>query len=388
MNRHQLLGLAALLGLAGCSEKRLDVALQVTRATSLGDADLAYAYVSDAGDENGSALADVDGFALSLSATSVRFEVKTLLDASGFGRADVDISGVPVGGSVTVPVLVVPVGRVSEVSSAPIDLGGDACVAVDENGTLFMVGGSAANQLGYVYGGDYTVRSVGSASAVGGLGCGARNGKVAFVGGCSGAVTSDVTIVDAEGSVVDTFPNLVGTNRCGARAAMRGDGGFWVVDDEVWGRYAADGDGLDGNPSGFNAVAVEVTANDALVVLTDDDVALYIGDDGGIVDLGPATALGRQGSDALVLDGSEVKRVDNAATVVVDGVRGVASSRFVVVDGVFVGIDGSDVVVVDDGDTERLPMGRAHTGIAGLPGGQVLLAGGDGAGFDGFFPKP
>jgi hypothetical protein len=281
-------------------------------------------------------------------------------------------------------VLVAPLDAVLAVSDAPDDLGGDACVAADGAGNVFMVGGTDANEAGYVYDTTFVLRSFGPGvlRGVAGLGCGAFQGAVAAVGGCSSAVR-DVQRIQVDGTATTFAVTL--DDPCGAMAAPAADGGVWVVDGDGSvtlrdvGNAEQFNDELGGEPQ-----AIEVTADGNLVVLSDGS-ARHVSRE-GVTPLSPASALGRRGDDVFILDGGDIKRVAEAEAP--GRLRGgvPAADHFVVLsDDTVVGLRGTTVTVVSvDGTTSTLTAPRAHTALVALPGDTVVLAGAAGDGFDGF----
>ncbi len=369
---------------------RLDVVLQVTRAASLANVDVQYEYRTDVDTDNvdGSGRPQVDGFVIAEGASTIQFEV---FGSSGFGRSPtVQLADVPADSTLTVPILLAPKNDVRLVSDAPVDLGGDACVASDENGILFMMGGSRANQLGYIYDNQFAIRSIGSSGPARNPGCAAFNGRVAVVGGCTGTPPAVISLVDVDGSVSTislTDTNVADEALCGAVAAPQARNGALFISKTGAVFQLAEGGAatfVENIPT--LATAIEVMTDGAAVALAGGS-AFYIAGD-SIIDLGPAQALGRRFDDVLVLDGDEIKRVTGPATErerILVGVGDAFSSFAVTSDGAFVGIAGSNVIIVDsDQKKTTLPMGRPHKRVIGLPGDTILLAGGDEAGFDGF----
>ena len=381
----------ALVG-AGCTEevKRFDVNLNVTRASAVGDGALQYSYVDNLGLGDGSGVEQVQGLRIGIDATTVQFTVQTVGGTTpGLGRSP----PVPIvdGETLDVYVLLAPRDAVGLVSDAPADLGDDACAAVDGEGNVFLVGGSSANESGYAFDTSLVLHSFGPGplKGVSGVGCAAFQGAVAAVGGCVNEIDV-VQLVQTDGTLT-TFDNTSLDEPCGAFAAPAADGGVWVVDGDGSVRLLSASNDVEFNDELGAAVdAVEVTAAGNLVVLVNGS-ARHVSRS-GIVSRSPAVALGRRGHDVLILDGSEVKLVTEAAST--ERVRGgiaVNADRFVLLsDDTFVGVRGSTVTVVTvDGSASTLssttsaPL-RAHTAIAALPGGTVLLAGAEGDGFDGF----
>jgi len=363
-------GLVAAVALAGCVEKRFDVELVVTRAEAV-DGVLQYNYFTDVDALDGSIASGksaVSGLAVDLAAETIVFEAEVLGSTPGFGRSAV--LTIPDGGTLQVPVLVAPTVP-GLISSTPEDLGGDACVAVDENGVVFMMGGSASTHSGSVFDDAFTVRNFGTSypTGVADPGCVAHAGKVAVVASLDTVIVTDVagneTVVDVNG--LDTF--------AGAVAAPRSDGSFWLVDgdNDVFFVDTASGTSAIGTATGARN-GVEVTANDSLVALIGGEV-IYV-DSTGLRSLGNAQALGRRLAQVFVIDGETLSVVANAATDVVGSVDDVVDSFVVLGDDSVVGLSASRLVGAE--------APRRYTRIVGLPGDTVLLFGAAGAGFDGF----
>lgn len=386
MNR-RLLGLcgvgAALV--VGCTEevKRFDVDLQVTRAADVRGGTLQYSYLDSLGIGDGSGVSQVQGLNVGIDATSVQFTVETVGGDPGLGRSGV----LPIvdNETLTVHVLVAPLDEVGLISDVPQDLGGDACVAADGAGNIFMVGGTDANEAGYVYDTTFALRSFGPGvlKGVAGLGCGAFQGAVAAVGGCNNPSVREVQLIQVDGNVT-TFPVDL-QDSCGAMAAPAEDGGVWVVDgDGTVTLYDADNTPQYTDDLGAAPQAIEVTAEGNLVVLSGGS-ARHLSRQTAITTLSPGSALGRRGEVVFILDGTDIKYVVEAEAPIRLRGKVPAFDHFVVLsDDTVVGLNGTVVsVVAVDGSTSTLTA-RAHTAIVGLPGDTVVLAGAAGDGFDGF----
>jgi hypothetical protein len=385
MNR-RLLGLcsAGVTLLSGCTEevKRFDVDLQVTRAVAVTGGSLQYSYLDNLGIGDGSGVEQVQGLSVGIDATSVQFTVETVGGrVPGLGRSGV----LPIvdNTTLTVHVLLAPVDEVGLISDGPQDLGGDACVAADAAGNIFIVGGTRSSAAGYVYDTTFALRSFGGVlGGVSGLGCGAFRGAVAVVGGCNDEVL-EVQLIQVDGTTTK-FPVPL-AQACGAMAAPAADGGVWVVDgDGTVSLHDAVNSVLFNGELGAEPQAIEVTAEGNLVVLSGGKAWHVSGT--AVTELSPALALGRRGDGVFILDGDQdIQYVDEdkAQRRLRGGVP--AFEHFVVLsDDTVVGLNGTVVSVVPvDGNTSTLTA-RAHTAIVGLPGDTVVLAGAAGPGFDGF----
>jgi hypothetical protein len=288
-------------------------------------------------------------------------------------------------------VLVVPANEVGDLSILPPALGGDACVADDGLGHLFVTGGRTSTQGAYVLDDRFSVLGLqgGFPTGVGGVGCAANAGVLAVTGGCIGNAEATVVLIEVDGGrrTVDVDAAV----RCGSAAAPRSDGQLWFVDgDNSVDLVSSSGvvTAIVGPRTGVRR-GLEVTARDAVVFILDGALEYA---DTDLVTLGPATALGRRGTDVLVLDADGVvSSVENATTrpladVATIGVTNVA--HFVVTDdGTFVGlsVNGTTLHVVDSVDvgggarTVSTTVNGA-TRLAVLPGGAIVIGGADVAG--------
>jgi hypothetical protein len=391
--------LAGLAG-AGCVvERRLfDVEIVVHEAESLvgalDDDGLTFGYtlIPDRGDENGT---DVGRAVIAFAPDPAATTLAVALD--GFDADFARVAGgrsaaLPLpdeGGVLEVPLLLAP-AAVDVLTSSPPAPGPDACVVDDGRGRVFVVGGSASTQQAYAFDDAFAVRSLGGADFPAGVaapGCGATAGVVAVVGGCSDGFTSvfiEVITATGERSRLDTDDVDVA---CGAAAAPRRDGAVWLVDGDHSVHLVDSTGGREIGPTRTGVRrGLEVTANDAVVFIVDDTL-LYGSDDGGVVALGPATALGRRGDDVLVLDPDGGVGVVEAASVrsVRAGIDVDDVQHFVLLDDdtlVLLRRDGLTLDVHDaDGVVRSLPTGVAGlTRVAALPGGTVVVGGADVAG--------
>jgi hypothetical protein len=342
---------------------------------------LQYSYLDNLGIGDGSGVEQVQGLSVGIDATSVQFTVETVGGVPGLGRSAL----VPIvdNETLTVHVLVAPLDEVGLVSGAPTNLGGDACVAADGAGNIFLVGGTSAREAGYVYDTTFVLRSFGGElKGVGGLGCGAFQGAVAAVGGCNDQQVGDVQLIQVDGTTT-AFPVPLQV-LCGAMAAPAADGGVWVIDGDGTVSLRDAGNSVQFiDELGAEPQAVEVTADGNLVVLSGGK-AWHVSST-ELTELSPALALGRRGDGVFILDDDgDIKYVDEAKAQ--RRLRGgiPAFEHFVVLsDDTVVGLAGAVVSVVVDDSTTTLTT-REHTAIVGLPGDTVVLAGAAGPGFDGF----
>lgn len=384
MNRFPT-GVACLLVMAGCTEevKRFDANLIITRADAVADGVIQYSYVDNLGIGDGSGVKQVQGLRVGIDATSIQFTVETVGAATpGLGRSAM----LPIvdGQTLDVHVLLAPLNTIGQIQDTPKNLGGDACIAADGEGNLFMLGGSEADEAGYIYTNTLALRSFGPGvlKGVSGLGCAAFNGAVAAVGGCNTSVDA-VQLIQGDGTLTEFQVDL--QDACGALAAPTTDGGVWVVDGtgavtlhDAEKNIVFNAD-VDGEPE-----ALEVTPSGNLVVLAGGS-ARHVSPD-GVKRLSPATALARRGNDLFILDQDEVKRLNEAKAPESLG-RGIpVGSRFTVLsDDTVVALVGTTVTVVKpDNTTSTLQAEREHTTIVTLPGDTVLLLGALADGFDGF----
>jgi hypothetical protein len=388
--------------LTGCERRLFDVELSIVEATAIGGlvddgaVEIAHQTVGDVGEPNGSS--DERSFEFDADATRVHFEVRAFNvdeDAAtlvGFGRTG--LFGVPEpGGVIAATVLLAPVNQVGALTTLPPATGGDACVADDGFGHVFVAGGRASSQGAYVLNDRFEIVGFagGFPTGVGGVGCAANAGVVAVTGGCTAGASSTVVLFDPDGG--RRIVNAVGTQPCGAVAAPRRDGQVWFMDGDNRLDLLSSSGGVTtpvvaaraGSRRGF-----EVTAADAAVFVIDDELAWV---DTALVPLGPAIALGRRGADVLVLDDvGTVAVVDNATTRPLAGVATVAAAvvgdvaHFVVTDdGTFVGlsVDGTTLHIVDGSGVAGGGSRTLSTTVVGatrvstLPGGTVVIGGAD-----------
>jgi len=363
----------AVVGAAGCVEQRFDVELAVTRAEALGDGVLQYNYGTDVDPVDASAAsgkAVANGLALALDATTIQFEAEVLGAVVGFGRSPV--LEIPDGGTLVVPLLVAPTEAPGLVASRPANVD-DACIAADDAGAFFFMGGTGSTRDGTVFDTAFKVREFGAGAFanVASPTCAAHAGKVAVVDGAT-AVVFDV---DGNSSTVDLdFIDVP----AGAIAVPRSDDGLWVVDGDN-DIFHVDANGVAdpvATASGARTSGLEVTANDSLVMVAGGNL-IYV--DEVLLNLGPAQALGRRLKQVFVFDGDTISVIENAATTVVKSVSFPAMSSFgMLSDGRAVGLTAAGQFIDEDGSYS----GRSQRAMVVL-GGDVVLLGGSGNGFDG-----
>jgi hypothetical protein len=173
---------------------------------------------------------------------------------------------------------------------------------------------------------------------------------------------------------------------CGAAAAPRADGDLWVIDGDN-GVHIVDATGAVRASASLGIGArgdLAVTPKDGLVAIVGTNIH-YVRDEAA--DLGPAVALGRRGSEVLVLDATGVISVVEDATLVpqrtVAGRDDVRSFALLDDDTAVLLLDGGEDIVVFDGAGVTRTIGTGVVGashIAALPGGTLVIAGhaGDG----------
>jgi hypothetical protein len=383
----------------GCVfERRLfDVEIVAHEAESVAGAldvldGVTYSLIPDRGEENGNeATTPVVAFAPDPAATSLTVALDLFnADFTRFGGGRSGAVALPDEGDLlVVPVLVAP-ATVDVLTSLPPPPGPDACVVDDGRGNVFIVGGSASTQQAYVFDDAFDVRSLGGGgfpAATASPGCGAGAGGVAVTGGCdAGAATAFVQVIALDGTRTRFDTNRIG-QACGAAALPRSDGAVWLIDGDNSVHVVDDGGNREvGNPRTGTRDGLERTASDAVVFIVDGTL-LYGSDDGGVVSLGPALALGRRGDDVLVLDpDGTVGVVEDASLRAVRGDIDVDDVRHFVLldDDTFVSLrrDGRTLDVRGpDGAARSLATGVAGmTRVAALPGGTIVVGGGDVAG--------
>lgn len=389
------------VGAGGCVfERRLfDVEVVAHEAESVAGAldvldGVTYSLIPDRGEENGNeATTPVVAFAPDPAATTLTVALDLFnADFTRFGGGRSGAVPLPDEGDLlVVPVLVAP-ATVDVLTSLPPAPGPDACVVDDGRGNVFIVGGSASTQQAYVFDDAFDLRSLGGGgypAATSSPGCGTGAGRVAFTGGCSAnaaATFIEVIAVDGTRSRLDTDRI---DEACGAAAAPRSDGAVWLVDGDhsVHVVDAAGSRDVGASRAGTRE-GLEITVTDGIVFIVDGTV-LYGSDEGGVVSLGPGVALGRRGAEVLVLDtdgtigvveDASVRAVRGDIDVDVDDVR-----HFVLLDDdtlVSLRRDGRTLDVrAADGAARSLATGAAGTTrVAALPGGTLVVGGGDVAG--------
>jgi len=386
----------AITTLSGCERRLFDVDLTIVEARTVAqdfnDVTISHSTVGDVGDENGGF--NEKPFEFSDEATEVRFEVKYLdgdFSLVAFGRTR-PFAVPDIGGVIPATVLMAPANEVGVLSTVPPALGGDACVADDGLGRVFLTGGSASSQA-YVLDDRFDVLGLrgGFPDGVGGVGCAANAGVVAVTGGCTADAASTIVLIDLEGVQATIEPAAL-SEPCGAAAAPRSDGLVWLIDGDHRLTTVGNDGAVRANVAGPRAGVrrgFEVTAADAVVFILDGELHYA---DTTLVPLGSAIALGRHGSDVLVLDDDGlVASIENATTRPLAGVASIAEddiAHFVVTDdGTFVGlsVDGTTLHVVGSvnaGGAVRT-VSTTVTGatrVAALPGGTIVIGGANVAG--------
>jgi hypothetical protein len=407
-------GAAIVASTTACVEERavLDVALEPVLAAAVADdvdddASIGFAWVDEDGAGDGLGARAGEGFALLPTTTQLSFSVRVdtadfsrmvALGRTGFlaVRSDDDVAVQ----EVTARVLLAPVDRVGRMVDVPVPLGGDECVVGDEAGRLFVIGGSAGNQGGYVVD-DFAVQGLSGAerwTRVPVAGCGASSGRVAAVAGC-GAPGAIVVVAGQDAREV----SLLALERAGAPVSCAAQaapvaGGVWLADGASL--FFVDDDGAvvstttaqvpqSGGPA-FAALSV-TAAGDAVVVdgAGDGAVLRVVARDGAARDVragvGASARLGRRFGDVVLLDGAVLVDVDGV--VVRDDVGAELSAADVVG---FTVLSNDTVVALAPGQV-RVSAAQTTTmtfsapprsGLAALPGDTVVFAGGGEAGVD------
>jgi len=388
-----LLLLLVVVGAAlGCEEnlKFLDVNLDVRVAEGLDreleEVDLNITYVTDTGVTNGGA--DGDNVAFPKNASSAVFSLLALEEGSLVGRgatASIDLPIVDDGevGSVDASLLLADLVP-GLVASLPPDLGDGSCVASDEAGRVFVVGGAAANQTGYVFGDDFGVDGiVGSFSNVEGLGCSASGGAVVFAGGCAGGpVEGIVEIIAGRESTVTIDPPAV----CGTFAA-KSKQNYWSIGPDGIRLYSRGGTLIDSAVRVLDVVAVESAVDGSVLVRERNSTGLLFtpGNLENPVISDGVLAIGRRLDDVMMLtnDGRLLQQqTEGFGQTRADVDVGAASAFTVLADDTVVAIVGNTLVVSVPGAANRtLALPRPRTHVSALPGDTVILSGG--AGVDG-----
>ncbi len=397
------------LMLSGCERRLFDIALQLRRAEGLDAAvqvpsflpndadDLEVAfnlqYVDDLGGSDGVDPQLTDRLPFSDAATSARFEfialrkaddVPLALGRTGFLALPDDGTTLPV------PMLLATL-TVGLVETLPPALGTGACASADEAGRVFLVGGSASGQTGYVFGDTFKIDGLSDGDAFDGVtdpGCSAFAGSVVVVGGCAGIIPAD-TLIDTDGTDTVEVRVPVGFEPCGARAVKSLDD-YWVIASD--GLYLMDANGsiLGSSPSVGVAVDAEANADGNAVVLVGTQALLLRRDDRGspATSLGNADRIGRRFNDVAVLRGSSLLLLAGEQLVElrndVDVGAGVDAVSFTVLsDDTVVATTGAALRISRRGVatvTRSVPLPRSH--VSALPGDTVILTGGDTAGVD------
>ena len=406
--------LAAAIPCAACVETRevLGVVLEPVVAKALSDdvtdGHIGFSWVDEDGAGDGLGADEGAGFVLVPSARQLSFTVR--LDDAGYTRLTglgrtgfVDVRD---GDGVALPevrqrVLLAPADRVGLLVDVPVALGGDECVVGDEAGRLFVVGGSAGNQGGYVVD-DFGVRGLDDAerwTRASVVGCGASRGAVAAVVGC-GRSGADVVVagIGARAVPLAAVEAAGGPVSCAARVVPV-EGGVWLADGGSLSFVDDAGAVVSSTASQPGAAAlagfaslVSTLAGEAAVVdgVGVGGVLRVVGRGGASREvragLGVAARLGRRSGDVMLLDGAVlvgldggVVRDDVAAELSSDG----AASFAVLSDGTVVALAGRQVLVSASGQpTQRLSLATERYGLVALPGDTVMFGGGDAAGVD------
>jgi hypothetical protein len=328
----------------------------------------------------------------------VRFEIEARADDFVTILALGSSAALPVpevGETLAIDVLLAPPAP-GLLTLTPLPLGGDACMADNGRGDIFLVGGALSTQGVYVLDETFFARGFSSEfpTGVADVGCAAGvnedgEGVVAVVGGCSLNGSGTMAVITAGGDRRDVDVSAIVDDNCGAAAAPRSDGRFWVVSaDNAIHHVNRAGSALSASaPRAGIRRGLEVTQKNGLVTII-DEVLVYAADD-VTTDLGPAIALGRRGADVLVLDADgQISAVEDATTRPI-GVEVAVSAfaHFVVLDDdTFVGLaaDGASVTVVNsDGDARvEATVSGGHTRVSALVGGAVVISGSPAAGME------
>jgi hypothetical protein len=406
---------------AGCSACEppadvLDVVLEVVPAAAVADdlqRDVAvgFSFVDDAGGADGLGAEAGEGFSLSPDTERVAFTVRVdksdytslvALGRTGFlSVRDDDKTALT---SVRARVLLASIDRPGLFVDVPVALGGDECVATDEAGRGFLVGGSAGNQGGYVVD-DFVVSGLVDADLMTRQrlrGCGAHGGSVAAVVGCevadavvvvAGARSTQISLGSVEtalGRPVSCTASRVAPVASGVWF-VDGQDVFFVADDGTIGRREPSHPAA-GATAGFSQLVTTGTAAvviDGVIDGVGDGVLRVIDKDEPVrkvrEGLGAAARVVRRGGGLLLLDGAQlldlhgvVVRDDVPAGVVADAVDVVVLS-----DDTVVVLASRELRVAAPGTlTTTMPLATSRSGLLALPGDTLLLLGGNERGID------
>lgn len=397
--------LGGTVGAVGCARelRRFDLEVNLVEAESVegtvddANVDLLTRLFADGEEQNGGADRELvlDTPTINDDTAVIRVEVEA---------RDGDFTLVALGSSPTLPapalgetldveILLAP-AEPDLLTSLPPSLGGDACMADDGVGGIFLVGGSASTQAGYFLEGTFPNGfAAGFPLGVGGIGCGAAliDGEtvVAAVGGCGPGQRATAVRLTSSGQrdEVDAA-SILGASLCGAAALPTIEPGFVIVTtDNAFHALNLNGSASQiTEPRAGQRRGLELTPSGNLVTIINDEL-VYVGD-GRATDLGPAVALGRRGADVLVVDGDGVvsaveDRTTRPVGVTVDDVDVI---HFVVLDDdTFVGLgaDGRTITVDGPAGTKTLSAkSGGHTRVSALPGGAVVISGADANGME------
>ena len=405
MRRPVVVVAASALVTLGCVEEQqlFDIELQVRQAdgvdaavilenTPAADGDalgLSFNYVDDLGNDNGGDPRDGKRLPFDAAATSASFSLLAFLDAVPTARGATAFLPLPSAGDVfAVPMLLATVD-VGALDSLPPAIGADACYSADEQGRLFVVGGSTGNQSGYVLNERFVVAGLDGDSfrAVANPGCVAGGGSVVAVGGDGAGGVATIRQIDADADVV-LIPVLPAAELAGAFAAKAGEDHWLFARNRV---DLLDSAGAPkGSTAGIDVDDLEsLTGGDALVLTVAGDLLLFEQSKLGIpTNLGPADAIGRRFADVVALRGSELLLIAGPNPEVlrsdVDVDVGASVVSFTVLSDDSVAALVGDRLIVDriEGASVTKVLPRPRTHVSAIPGDTLVLAGGDGDGLD------
>jgi hypothetical protein len=424
-------------GSSGCTGETevMSVVLEPVLALAIADviddkAELSFSFVDDGGKSDGVAASKGRDFALSHGTQALSFEVHAtdqgfskLLALGRTGFLSVrDDDGLP-RPLLRVPVLLSPVDAVGLLrDDLPGALGGDECVAADERGRLFVVGGRLSLPGAYLVEGA-TVTALPGASSLAGqavASCAAWSGRVAAVAGC-GQDTAVVVVVGElpQELALRAVAALKGMAlSCAARVAPA-DGGVWVADGARLFFLSDNGSARElslaarATPSpgivalaatnAGEAVVIDGTgANGVFQVVSQDEPARVVR-----TGLSDRPRLGRRFADILLWDGDVL--IDEEGRVVRAGLlhdrwtddddeaEGLAESSgeggeagpsplaFTVLSDdtlVVLGQAELDVSPSSSSSWTSVPLSVSRAGLAALPGDTLVLSGGGHEGVD------
>lgn len=405
---------AALLG--ACVEEQIlfDVDLQVRAAVGLdplvvlnnGEPDdndplgLSFNWVPDVGAPNGGDPRGDEDLLFDARARSASFELIAFVDGALAARGTTPPVDLPneAGALLEVPMLLAPGGFVGALDALPPAIGDDACFSADQEGRVFVVGGSGSNQSGYVLRETFDVVGLQGATLAGAVdpGCVAFDGTVVAVTG-SPNITR-IREIDGDSEVVVEV-DVAGAEAAGAFAAKSLED-YWVFAANRVELVDKNGASI-GFTAGVDVVDVEVLpAGDAVVLTEDGALLLYERADEGIPTTlapdGGVKAIGRRFDDVVAISAAdELLLIDGIAGVLRSALgTGVVTSFTVLSDNTVVVIEGNQLRVLavdDDGDPLPdlvIPLLRPRTHVSAIPGDTLILAGGDGEGLDAISLKP